>query len=347
VVLDELPQPTRARWTREGARAALEPARALAAPIPAAARTTSFSGLTRAAHDAAQETRVRTDDAQGGEAAAAERSEEAPLLARAVLPAGPAWGDLVHRIFEGGLARISTPAFEALVARECAAAAFPCDPATLAAGLRSVARQPLAQDAAAARAGSEVAEEARAHEWLAGATLETLGAGRMRAELEYLLPIGAATRPMTLRAVAAALAQGGAAARRYAPVAAGLGPEALHGHLVGFMDLVAEHRGRWWVLDYKTNALGAALDAYRPEALEDAMVSSHYVLQYHLYALALHRWLRVRLPGYEYERHFGGAAYTFVRAMGERRPAGSGVFVDRPSERVMAALDAAFEGRSP
>ena len=43
----------------------------------------------------------------------------------------------------------------------------------------------------------------------------------------------------------------------------------------------------------------------------------------------------------------GGAMYLFVRAMGESRPAGSGVFADRPIWAVVQALDQAFEGVRP
>jgi exodeoxyribonuclease V beta subunit len=74
------------------------------------------------------------------------------------------------------------------------------------------------------------------------------------------------------------------------------------------------------------------------------MVHRHYHLQYHLYVVALHRYLRWRLPGYDYERHFGGVYYLFLRGMiGPSTPqtagVSHGVFYDRPPVALVEALD--------
>ena len=78
--------------------------------------------------------------------------------------------------------------------------------------------------------------------------------------------------------------------------------------------------------DYKTNRLGSPEEAltawhYRPEALQSEMEAAHYPLQALLYSVALHRYLRWRLPGYEPERHLGGVLYLFVRGMSAVEPA--------------------------
>ncbi|MBL9141620.1 MAG: PD-(D/E)XK nuclease family protein, partial [Phycisphaerae bacterium] len=335
VLFEELPVRTRAKWKRPSESASLVAARELVHALPSAARTTSFTGLTRSAHEGTTEARidarVRSDDAQGGESAAAVHSGEAPLLSRQVLPAGPSYGDLVHRILEEGLTVLGEQGVLECANRACAADGARVDGSQLGRGLQSIARQPLLQGAVR---GVDTGT----------ATLEQLGRGVVRVELEYLLPAGTSARPLTVQAIARALERGGDVARRYAPSVAALTAGALHGHLTGFIDLACEHRGKWYVLDYKTNALGTTLDAFVPERLDDAMISSHYVLQYHLYSLAVHRWLRTRMPEYSYERHFGGALYLFVRAMGESRPAGSGVFADRPSLELIDALDGVFRG---
>jgi exodeoxyribonuclease V beta subunit len=46
-----------------------------------------------------------------------------------------------------------------------------------------------------------------------------------------------------------------------------------------------------------------------------AMIGAHYPLQALLYGVALHRYLRWRLPGYDPQRHLGGSLYLFVRGM--------------------------------
>lgn len=90
----------------------------------------------------------------------------------------------------------------------------------------------------------------------------------------------------------------------------------LHGMLMGFADLVFEHQGRYWVLDYKSNHLGADDVAYTPEALQAAMATHRYDVQAALYLLALHRLLRARLgSAYAPEQHLGGAVYLFLRGI--------------------------------
>ena len=90
----------------------------------------------------------------------------------------------------------------------------------------------------------------------------------------------------------------------------------LHGMLMGFADLVFEHEGRYWVLDYKSNHLGADDAAYTPQALAQAMAHHRYDVQAALYMLALHRLLRARLgAAYDPALQLGGAVYLFLRGM--------------------------------
>ena len=68
-----------------------------------------------------------------------------------------------------------------------------------------------------------------------------------------------------------------------------------------------------------------------------AMIDSDYVLQYHLYVLALHRQLRARLPDYEYERHMGGVCYAFLR--GVAPGAMTGMLHDRVPLPLLLAME--------
>ncbi len=110
----------------------------------------------------------------------------------------------------------------------------------------------------------------------------------------------------------------------------------LAGHLTGSIDSVMRVRGedgvpRFVVVDYKTNRLTprghvVSNDDYSPHALATAMADHDYPLQALLYSVALHRYLRWRLPGYEPQVHLGGVAYLFVRGMvGESTPLVDGV----------------------
>ena len=91
----------------------------------------------------------------------------------------------------------------------------------------------------------------------------------------------------------------------------------LRGMLMGYADLVFEQGGRYWVLDYKSNALGPRDADYSVQAMEAAMLEHRYDVQAALYLLALHRLLKVRLgPRYDPAQHLGGALYFFLRGVG-------------------------------
>jgi len=119
-------------------------------------------------------------------------------------------------------------------------------------------------------------------------------------------------------------------------------PDRLNGMFKGFIDLVFEHQGRYYVVDYKSNWLGEGDAAYTDEAMQATVASHRYDLQYVLYLLALHRQLQLRLPDYDYDRHVGGALYLFLR--GSHAP-GQGIHRARPPRELLEALDALFKGQ--
>ncbi len=86
----------------------------------------------------------------------------------------------------------------------------------------------------------------------------------------------------------------------------------IEGLLTGFIDLVYEHSGRYYVLDYKSNRL----PDYAPATLAQSVRDNEYDLQYTLYTLALHRWLRFRWgAAYDYGTHMGGVRYLYCRGL--------------------------------
>ena len=143
---------------------------------------------------------------------------------------------------------------------------------------------------------------------------------------------------------------GGAMPADYPPRLRALGTPAVAGWLGGALDLVFRRAGpgeeRWYLLDWKSNRLGPTWDDYAPARLTAEMARHHYFLQAHLYAVALHRYLGLRLTGYAYERHFGGVLYAFLRGMRPDSP-GSGVLFDRPPRARLEALDALLREGAP
>ena len=122
----------------------------------------------------------------------------------------------------------------------------------------------------------------------------------------------------------------------------------LRGAMVGAIDLVFEHGGRFHVLDYKTNALPTLAD-YAPDALVAAMDAHHYRFQAFLYTLAVHRHLRQRLRDrYAYATHVGPAIYLFVRAAGLAPDTAPelGLWSQRFPEALVLAADGLFAGAS-
>ncbi|MEI9696286.1 exodeoxyribonuclease V subunit beta [Moellerella wisconsensis] len=117
--------------------------------------------------------------------------------------------------------------------------------------------------------------------------------------------------------------------------------DAVQGILKGFIDLTFYWQGKFYLLDYKSNYLGDGIEAYTREAMEEAMIDHRYDLQYQLYSLALHRYLRQRLPDYNYEQHFGGVIYLFLRGIDADYP-GNGVFYYLPAAEFVDKLDRLF-----
>lgn len=112
----------------------------------------------------------------------------------------------------------------------------------------------------------------------------------------------------------------------------------VRGMVRGFVDLVLRQGERYYLLDWKSNHLGYRVEEYAPPALQREMERNLYPLQYLLYTVALHRYLGLRLPGYDYDRHFGGVIYLFLRGISPERGESCGVFRDRPSRELIEEL---------
>jgi len=148
----------------------------------------------------------------------------------------------------------------------------------------------------------------------AGMALRSIAPDARLAELEFVFPVDAG---------APQLVPGAAPPR---------------GFMKGYIDLVFTAGGRWYVLDWKSNRLGGRRVIYKAPRLEEAMRASFYDLQYRLYTVALHRHLQARLPGYDYDAHFGGVFYLFVRGMRPANGPATGVYFARPGREEIETL---------
>lgn len=117
-------------------------------------------------------------------------------------------------------------------------------------------------------------------------------------------------------------------------------PERLNGMFKGFIDLVLEHRGRYYVVDYKSNWLGEQDSDYSTEAMNECVLNHRYDLQYALYILALHRLLKLRIADYDYDTHMGGAVYMFLRGV---HCISQGIHAVRPDRQLIERMDRLFK----
>ncbi|WP_201511749.1 UvrD-helicase domain-containing protein [Psychrobacter alimentarius] len=91
----------------------------------------------------------------------------------------------------------------------------------------------------------------------------------------------------------------------------------LYRYLRGEIDLVYEHAGKYYVVDYKSNFLGNSLSDYNENTLKQAMSKAGYWLQAAIYQVALHRFLSMRISDYtgNEEKYLGPVEYVFLRGV--------------------------------
>ena len=314
-------------------------------------RRTSYSDITAGVYDARvaseQEEEVVEDELPFERPASSSGGDDAlrsvPSLL-ADMPSGVHVGTFVHGVLEA--ADLAAPALDAELTA-CVA--------------RVQARRRVEiGESGAVVTGLRAALETPLGPVLDGVRLSDVARSDRLDELVFELPLVGGDEPsggLTLAAIGAVLRRHVPAGDPLAGYAARLADPVLRqdvrGFLTGSIDLVArlpDATGvpRFAIVDYKTNWLGAPGEEltawdYRPAALASEMQRSHYVLQALLYAVALHRYLRWRLDGYDASRNLAGVAYLFVRGMtGASTPvvdgAPCGVFAWRPSGALVEEL---------
>lgn len=287
----------------------------------------SFSALTRTRRardeEAAADDEVDIDrdgDDERGVDVGAAHEPDVELLALSALR-GPEFGNALHQMFE--LRRIGVP---------FAGQHDAIDRALREHGvhLRDMPR-PLVVERIAQRLDATLAAEL-----VPGLRLGAVPVHRLRAEMEFRFTLDA----VSLRRLREACVRHGEPEL----IPTHLPAPTLRGLMVGMIDLVIEHDGRFHVLDYKSNHLGEMRVDYTSTALQAAMDEHHYRLQALLYTVALDRYLRTRIAGYRRERHLGEAIYLFVRAVGIAP--GLGVWRWRYPDALIADVDRVLAGAS-
>jgi exodeoxyribonuclease V beta subunit len=110
----------------------------------------------------------------------------------------------------------------------------------------------------------------------------------------------------------------------------------LEGMMNGKIDLFFEHEGKYYILDWKSNFLGDRLEDYGQDEVWAAMDENNYHLQYHIYASAVCKYLKMRKAYFNYETDFGGVFYLFLR--GVRKDGNFGLFFHKPELTLIDKL---------
>ena len=118
----------------------------------------------------------------------------------------------------------------------------------------------------------------------------------------------------------------------------------VEGMLRGFIDLVFVCDGRYWLVDYKSNWLGATPADYHAANMDLAVAEHRYDIQAAIYAVALHRYLQATLPSYSPAQHFGGVAYLFLRGL-DGKTAGQGIWLRQPDADTLQQWNALLGGK--
>jgi exodeoxyribonuclease V beta subunit len=113
--------------------------------------------------------------------------------------------------------------------------------------------------------------------------------------------------------------------------------QSVKGMLLGFIDLLFCHEGKYYILDWKSNHLGNQPENYMPDNLASDMERKLYPLQYLIYTVAVNSYLKRRIPDYKYETHFGGVLYLYLRGIDDSRP-GNGIYFDKPDAALVKGL---------
>ena len=163
-------------------------------------------------------------------------------------------------------------------------------------------------------------------------------------ELEFYFPIKRISKEDLAEIFAAANGPGPGRLGDFHETIGRLSFAPIQGFMKGFIDLVFQFRDRFYIIDWKSNFLGDRPAHYHRAALDAAMRDQMYILQYHIYTVALHQYLRLRLPGYHYESHFGGVFYLFLRGVDQQQGPDYGIYRDRPAVCLIENLSAALIG---
>ena len=312
-------------------------ARPIRRQMISAVSQTSFTALASSAHGRIVDDIVDRDSVSmsaHGEAGTPVSSgtEEVPL---ATMPGGRLVGDVVHSVLEHALK--TGDVFEASHAEVLQYVTRLLEPAMERMQLEPRWLQPLAATLTTCLAETLALGQDEC-------CLTKIGPRSLAAEVPFLLRLGGTAEFSTKKIAAAFESSSDSLLQSYGRRVRAMSVSGLQGFLAGFVDLVFESNGKWFIADYKTNFLGPNWSDYAAERLESAMIEHDYLLQAAIYSVAVGRLLTQRLPSFDLERDFGGCVYLYLRGFPTDGPPETGIWHYRPPAEFVKALSDALDG---
>ncbi|QJC35870.1 exodeoxyribonuclease V subunit beta [Enterobacteriaceae endosymbiont of Donacia sparganii] len=115
----------------------------------------------------------------------------------------------------------------------------------------------------------------------------------------------------------------------------------IQGFLSGIIDLIFLWNKKYYIIDYKSNWLGSNFKNYKKKYIENDIYLNRYDIQYQIYSLALHKYLKYRIKNYNYEKNFGGVIYLYIRGIDNKQNE-NGIWEIKPTFQLINKLNKFF-----
>ncbi len=118
----------------------------------------------------------------------------------------------------------------------------------------------------------------------------------------------------------------------------------LSGYLNGIIDLIFLYNNKYYIIDYKSNWIGHDYKFYNEYNLINEICNHRYDIQYQLYTVALHNYLKNKIYNYNYINNFGGIYYIFLRGLylNKYNYSKTGIFYIKPNFKLINYLSNLF-----
>ncbi len=120
-----------------------------------------------------------------------------------------------------------------------------------------------------------------------------------------------------------------------------------YGFLNGVIDLIFNYKNKYYIIDFKTNWIDYHYTSYNNKNIFKLMCKNRYDIQYQIYSLALHKYLKMKYKYYNYNNNFGGIYYIFLRGLNLdiNYKSFTGIYFIKPKYKLIYKLSKFFKNK--